>query len=88
MVALQSTRTTAHKRVYVENKYRPVFAKCESAVLAEGMQPGTHVTAVKAYDNDTASAGEIFYTIVRAGAEKEFDVDPATGDIRSAKVID
>lgn len=82
----QSTRSNANKRVYVENKYRPVFSKCESATLAEGMPPGTYVTSVRAYDNDTDSAGEIFYTIVRAGAEKEFEIDPATGDIRSAKV--
>jgi hypothetical protein len=79
-------RSNANKRVYVENKYRPVFYQCESATLEEGKQPGTVVSTVRAYDNDTDSAGEIFFTILRAGSEKEFEVDPVTGTIRSSKV--
>lgn len=70
----------------MENKYRPVFYKCESAALEEGKPPGTVVSEVKAYDNDTDSAGDIFFTILRAGSEKEFEVDPVTGSIRSSKV--
>lgn len=79
-------RSNANKRVYVENKYRPVFYKCGSASLDEGKLPGTVVSEVKAYDNDTDSAGEIVFTILRAGSEKEFEVDPVTGVIRSSKV--
>lgn len=81
-------RSNANKRVYVENKYRPVFYKCGSASLEEGKLPGTVVSKVEAYDNDTDSAGEIVFTILRAGSEKEFEVDPVSGDIRSSKVID
>ncbi len=77
-----------NKRVYVENKYRPVFYQCGSARIKEAEPPGTVVSQVSAYDNDTDSAGEIFFTILRAGYEKEFEVDPATGVIRSSKVID
>ncbi|KAI9564700.1 hypothetical protein GHT06_008441 [Daphnia sinensis] len=83
-----SPRSNANKRVYVENKYRPVFYKCESAALEEGKPPGTVVSEVKAYDNDTDSAGDIFFTILRAGSEKEFEVDPVTGTIRSTKSFD
>ena len=54
--------------------------------MEEGKQPGTVVSEVKAYDNDTDSAGEIVFTILRAGSEKEFEVDPQTGVIRSTKV--
>ncbi len=72
----------------MENKYRPVFYECGSAHLEEGKPPSTIVSQVKAYDNDTDSAGEIFYTILRAGSEKEFEVDPVQGIIRSGKSFD
>ena len=73
--------------MYVENKDRPVFTNCHSTKLQEVQPPFTVVSEVKATDNDTGSAGEVVYTILRAGSEKEFEVDPVTGIIRSSKVI-
>lgn len=85
---MQGGRAKELAHMYVENKYRPVFTKCQSTTLQEAKAPGTIVSEVKATDNDTASAGEVFYTIVRAGSEKEFDVDPLTGIVRSSKSFD
>lgn len=77
----------AAPRVYVENKYRPVFTRCASASLEEAKPPGTVVTEVRATDDDEVGpAGSVFYTILRAGSDKEFDVDSTTGVIRSSKV--
>jgi len=72
--------------VYVENKYRPVFTQCQSTALPEATPPGTVVASVRAMDNDTGPAGEIVYSILRAGSERDFDVDPVSGVIRNNKV--
>ena len=74
--------------MYVENKYRPVFTQCESTSLPEATPPGTVVASVRAMDNDTGPAGEIVYSILRAGSERDFDVDPVSGVIRNNKVCD
>ncbi|XP_070693480.1 protocadherin alpha-3-like [Pempheris klunzingeri] len=74
------------------NDNSPVFTKdVYSAILNENATPGTLVIQVNATDLDEGANSEIIYTFgkeVDIHFQKIFNIDPRTGEIKVAGVID
>lgn len=59
------------------------------AKISEGVQIGTEVTKVKAVDKDVRAQNNQFsYSIIGGNTEQAFKIDPQTGEIQTARLLD
>ena len=67
-----------------ENDHTPVFtANTYNAQLDENVAGGTSVTQVTANDNDSGGNGQVTYALVSGDGLTTFDIDSATGEIKT-----
>lgn len=76
-------------RVLDQNDNPPVFVPPSYAMsISEFLPVGTSVLQVRAQDVDSGINADLFYSIISGNTDSTFDIDPSSGIISTAIVLD